>query len=62
MTLGEILLMGLVVVVIYVVSHTVTMAIDRRWSGGLGAWRSAVFFVVFLALLLLVSIFVPGRS
>lgn len=56
----EILLMGLVVVVIYLVSHKATMAIDRRWNGELGAWRSAVFFVVFLALLLLASVFIKG--
>ena len=58
----EILLMGLAVVVIYLVSHKLTMAIDRRWQGALGAWRSAVFFVVFLALLLLVSTLMRGLA
>ena len=58
----EILLMGLLVVVPYLVSHQLTMMIDRRWEGRLGAWRSAVFFVVFLALLLLASVFIQGVS
>ena len=58
----EILLMGLAVVVIYLVSHKLTMAIDRRWEGGLGVWRSGVFFVVFLALLLLVSTLMRGLA
>ncbi|MEX2498083.1 MAG: hypothetical protein WD397_04310 [Wenzhouxiangellaceae bacterium] len=58
--ISEILLMGLAVVVIYLIAHKLTMAIDRRWAGALGAWRSAVFFVVFLALLLLASALVRG--
>lgn len=56
----EILLMGLAVVVIYLVSHKATIMIDRRWKGGLGAWRSAVFFVLFLTMLLLVSALTRG--
>lgn len=56
----EILLMGLAVVVIYLVAHKATMALDRRCDGGLGAWRSVAFFFVFLALLLLASVLVEG--
>ncbi|MDT8448956.1 MAG: hypothetical protein RQ847_02165 [Wenzhouxiangellaceae bacterium] len=48
----EILLMGLVVVAVYFVAHHITMAVDRAAARPLGAWRSAVFFVAFLALLL----------
>lgn len=56
----EVLLMGLVVVVIYLVSHKATITVDRRWKGGLGAWRSVVFFVLFLTMLLLVSALTRG--
>lgn len=56
----EILLMGLVVVVVYLISHQLTMMIEQRWKGGLGAWRSGAFFVIFLVLLLLASTLVRG--
>lgn len=48
----EILLLGLVVVVIYLVSHFVVTRAEAVAGVQLGYWRTVVFFVVFLALLL----------
>lgn len=50
--IAEILLTGLAIVGIYVLAHQITMTIERRAEAGLQGWRSAVFFVVFLGLLL----------
>lgn len=49
----EILLFGLVLVGIYFVSHHAVMAIESRRGTPLGGWRSALFFLIFLGLLLL---------
>lgn len=48
----EILLLGLVVVVIYLVSHFLVTRAEAMAGVQLGYWRTVVFFVVFLALLL----------
>lgn len=48
----QILLFGLVVVVIYLVSHFVVTKSEAMAGVQLGHWRTVVFFVVFLALLL----------
>jgi hypothetical protein len=60
----QILLVGLVVVVIYFVSHFLVTKAEAMTSAPLGHWRTVLFFVVFLALLLaaleLVPRFFPG--
>lgn len=48
----EILLLGLVVVVIYLVSHFLVTRAETMVGVPLGYWRTVVFFVVFLGLLL----------
>lgn len=48
----EILLLGLVVVVIYLVSHFLVTKAELMVGVPLGYWRTVVFFVVFLGLLL----------
>ncbi|QOC22497.1 hypothetical protein IC757_16055 [Wenzhouxiangella sp. AB-CW3] len=48
----EILLFGLVVVVVYFISHHAVMAIERRHGKPLGGWRSAWFFLIFLGLVI----------
>jgi len=48
----EILLLGLVVVAIYLVSHFLVTRAEAMAGVQLGYWRTVVFFVVFLALLL----------
>jgi len=48
----EILLLGLVVVAIYLVSHFLVTRAEAVAGVQLGYWRTVVFFVVFLALLL----------
>jgi hypothetical protein len=48
----QILLFGLVVVVIYLVSHFVVTKAEAMAGVQLGYWRTVVFFVVFLGLLL----------
>lgn len=48
----QILLFGLVVVVIYLVSHFVVTKAEAMVGVQLGYWRTVVFFVVFLGLLL----------
>jgi len=50
--MGEILLMGLVLVVVYLLAHWLTLAVERYVDRPLGGWRTAVFFVVFLVMLL----------
>lgn len=60
----QILLLGLLVVVIYLVSHFIVTKAEAMAGAPLGYWRTVVFFVVFLGLLLaaleLLPRFVPG--
>lgn len=62
----QILLLGLVVVVVYLVSHFVVTKAEAMAGVQLGYWRTVVFFVVFLALLLaaleVVPRFFPGMA
>lgn len=48
----QILLLGLVVVVIYLVSHFLVTRAEAMAGVQLGYWRTVMFFVVFLGLLL----------
>jgi Na+-transporting NADH:ubiquinone oxidoreductase subunit NqrE len=48
----EILLVGLAVVVIYLVSHFLVTKAELMAGVQLGYWRTVMFFVVFLGLLL----------
>ena len=52
----EILLFGLVVVVVYFISHHAVMAIERRHGKPLGSWRSAWFFLIFLGLVIVAQL------
>ncbi len=52
----EILLFGLVVVVVYFISHHAVMAIERRHGRPLGGWRSAWFFLIFLGLVIVAQL------
>jgi len=52
----EILLFGLVVVVVYFISHHAVMAIERRHGKPLGGWRSAWFFLIFLGLVIVAQL------
>lgn len=52
----EILLFGLVVVVVYFITHHAVMAIERRHGKPLGGWRSAWFFLIFLVLVILAQL------
>lgn len=62
----EILLLGLLVVVIYLVTHFLVTKAEAMAGTPLGLWRTVVFFVVFLALLLaaleLLRRFFPGLA
>lgn len=62
----QILLLGLAVVVVYLVSHFLVMKAEAMAGVQLGVWRTVVFFVVFLGLLLAVleilPRFVPGMA
>lgn len=49
----EILLFGLVVILIYFISHHAVMKIEAVHGKAMGAWRSAWFFIIFLGLLLI---------
>lgn len=49
----DILLFGALLVAIYVISDALTLRIERWRGTPLGAWRSGLFFVLFLVLLLL---------
>ena len=55
----EILLGGLAVVGIYLVAHHAVMAIERLHGRPLGAWRSGLFFLIFLVLMLLATWLAP---
>ncbi len=55
----QILLLGLVVVVIYLVSHFLVTKAEAMAGVQLGYWRTVVFFVVFLGLLLAALEFIP---
>lgn len=60
----QIMLLGLLVVVIYLLSHLVVTRVEA-WIGiPLGYWRALMFFAVFLALMLaalaLLSLFLPA--
>lgn len=48
----EILLMGLLVVAVFVISHHAVGLIELHHGRPLGHWRSAWFFVIFLVLML----------
>jgi hypothetical protein len=62
----QILLFGLVVVVIYLVSHFLVTKAEAMAGVQLGYWRTVVFFVVFLGLLLMaievLPRFFPGMA
>lgn len=62
----QILLLGLVVVVIYLVSHFLVIKAEAMAGVQLGYWRTVMFFVVFLGLLLaaleLMPRFFPGMT
>lgn len=55
----EILLFGLAVVVIYLLTHVLVTRAEAMVGVSLGYWRSVVFFVVFLGLLLAVMQLLP---
>lgn len=55
----QILLMGALLVAIYVFADAVTAWVARRRGQSLGAWRTPLFFVVFLGLLLLAMNLMP---
>lgn len=57
--MAQILLMGLLVVVVYLASHYSVMALERRLGRGLGAWRTVIFFGVFLLLIIIAMQLVP---
>lgn len=48
----QILLLGLVVVMVYLVSHYLVTKAEAMAGVQLGYWRTVMFFVVFLGLLL----------
>jgi hypothetical protein len=55
----QILLSGLLVVVVYLLSHLVVTRVEA-WIGiPLGYWRALMFFVVFLALMLAALALLP---
>ncbi len=54
-----IMLMGLAVVVVYFISHYSVIALERRVGRPLGVWRTALFFVVFLGLMIVVTEVLP---
>lgn len=62
----QILLLGLLVVVIYFVSHFLVVKAEAMAAVPLGYWRTVLFFVVFLALMLaaleLAPRFFPGAG
>lgn len=62
----QILLLGLVVVVIYLVSHFLVTKAEAMAGVQLGYWRTIMFFVVFLGLLLaaleVMPRFFPGMA
>lgn len=62
----QILLLGLAVVVIYLVSHFLVTKAEAMAGVQLGYWRTVVFFVVFLGLLLaameIMPRLVPGMA
>jgi hypothetical protein len=55
----QILLLGLAIVVVYLVSHFLVTKAEALAGVQLGYWRTVVFFVVFLALLLAALEVVP---
>jgi Na+-transporting NADH:ubiquinone oxidoreductase subunit NqrE len=55
----EILLLGLAVVVIYLVTHFLVTKAEAMAGVPLGYWRTVMFFVVFLGLLLAVMQILP---
>ena len=57
--MAQILLMGLLVVVLYLVSHYSVTTLERRLGRALGLWRTVIFFIVFLLLLLTAMQLVP---
>lgn len=62
----QILLLGLVVVVIYLVSHFLVTKAEAMAGVQLGYWRTIMFFVVFLGLFLaaleVMPRFFPGMA
>jgi len=55
----EILLFGLLLVVIYFVSHAAVMKIEAARAKPMGIWRSVWFFLIFFLLLMVSMQFVP---
>jgi hypothetical protein len=53
MAVLEIFLSGLLLVAIYLAADAITVQIERRRAAPLGAWRSVLFFGLFLGMLLL---------
>jgi hypothetical protein len=51
--MSEILLFGLVVVGVYFIAHVSVMKIEAHHGKPLGGWRTAWFFAIFLALILI---------
>lgn len=45
--------MGLVVIVVYAISHFTVISLEKVLGKPLGIWRSALFFLVFLTLFLI---------
>ena len=55
----QILLFGLAVVIVYLASHFLVVRAEAMVGVQLGYWRTVVFFVVFLGLLLAVMEILP---
>jgi hypothetical protein len=55
----QILIFGLVVVVIYLLSNFLVIRAEAAAGVQLGYWRTVVFFVVFLTLLLVAIEYLP---
>jgi hypothetical protein len=62
----EILLFGLIIVAVYMVSHFLVTRAEAMAGVQLGYWRTVLFFIVFLGLLLaaleLVPPLLPGAA
>jgi hypothetical protein len=55
----QIMLLGLLVVAIYLLSHLVVTKVEARIGVPLGHWRALLFFAVFLALTLAAFALLP---
>lgn len=54
----EILLFGLVVVVVYFITHHAVMKLEQRHGRPLGGWRTVWFFLIFLGLIIIAQVLV----